>query len=159
MICPVPKNNKQVALNDCRLVALTSIVMKCFERIILKRILSFTTSYHDPYQFAYKPNRSTDDATLTLLHHAYTHLEQPGSFVRILFIDFSSAFNTIQPHLMALKLLSYNVNPKLFLWIISFLVNRTQAVRFQHVLSSSKTTSTGFSPRHCSFSCSLHTLH
>ena len=66
VICPVPKNNKPVALNDYRPIALIPIVMKCFERIILKRILSFTTSYHDPYQFAYKPNGSTDDATLTL---------------------------------------------------------------------------------------------
>ena len=29
----------------------------------------------------------------------HTHLEKPGSLVRILFFDFPSAFNTIQPHL------------------------------------------------------------
>ena len=152
------KNRKPTAFNDYRAVALTSIVMKCFERIILNRILSYTTPHHDPYQFAYKPNRSTDDATLTLLHHAYTHLEKPGSFVRILFIDFSSAFNTIQPHLLALKLLSYDVSPKLILWIMSFLVNRSQSVRFQRALSSSRTTSTG-SPQGTVLSPVLFTLY
>ena len=81
----------------------------------------------DPYQFTYKRNRSTEDATLTLLHNAYiyiyTHLEKPGSFVRILFIRFYSAFNTIQPHLMASKPLKLDINPRLILWIVDFLVN------------------------------------
>ena len=158
MICPVPKNNKPASLNDYRPVALTPIVMKCFERIVLKHLLSYTTPHHDPHQFAYKPNRSTDDATLTLLHNAYIHLEKPGSFVRILFIDFSSAFNTIQPHLMALKLLRYDVHPRLILWIVNFLVNRFQSVRFQNALSSSKTTSTG-SPQGTVLSPVLFTLY
>ena len=79
-ICPVPKNNKPKALNDFRPVALTSILMKCFERIFLTRLITQTKPYLDPYQFAYKPNRSTDDATLTLLQHAYTHLEKNKIF-------------------------------------------------------------------------------
>ncbi len=158
IICPVPKNKNPISLNDYRPIALTSIVMKCFERIILNLILSYTEPFHDPYQFAYKPNRSTEDATLTLLHHAYTHLEQPDSFVRILFVDFSSAFNTIQPHLMAHKLLTFNVNPKLIMWVLSFLVNRSQFVRFQQSLSSTKTTSTG-SPQGTVLSPLLFTLY
>ena len=129
--------------NDFRPVALTSIAMKTFERIVLQKILIQTQHALDPHQFAYKRNRSSDDATLTLLHNAYTHLDQPGSFVRILFIDFSSAFNTIQPHLMALKLMALDVCPKLIRWIVDFLVNRSQSVRFQHAISDSCITSTG----------------
>jgi hypothetical protein len=132
--------------------------MKCFERIVLKHILSYTTPHLDQNQFAYKPNRSTEDAILTLLHNAYTHLEKPGSFVRVLFVDFSSAFNTIQPHLMALKLLALNVSPRLILWICSFLVNRSQSVRFQQALSSTQSTSTG-SPQGTVLSPVLFTLY
>ena len=33
---PIPKKEKVTAINDLRLVALTPIVMKCLERIILK---------------------------------------------------------------------------------------------------------------------------
>ena len=107
VICPVQNNNKKQkrnpCLNDYRLIAMTSTVMTCFERIILHQLMKRTKPHLDQYQFAYNHNRSTKDATLTLLHNAYTHLEKPGSFVRIVFIDFSSAFNTIQPHLMASK--------------------------------------------------------
>eukprot|EP00745_Piridium_sociabile_P040895 TRINITY_DN7963_c0_g1_i8.p1 TRINITY_DN7963_c0_g1~~TRINITY_DN7963_c0_g1_i8.p1 ORF type:complete len:536 (+),score=69.46 TRINITY_DN7963_c0_g1_i8:209-1816(+) len=103
IICPIPKKKSPTTLNDYRPIALTSIVMKCFERIVLRYLLTFTSQHFDPLQFAYKPNRSIDDAILTLLHNAFFHLNNRGSFVRILFIDFSSAFNTIQPHLLAKK--------------------------------------------------------
>ena len=142
-ICPVPKNNKPKSMNDYRPVALTSLVMKVFERIVLQKLLCQTKPFVDQNQFAYRSNRSTSDATLALLHHCYEHLEQSNSFVRILFIDFSSAFNTIQPHLMARKLLGYGVDHRLVLWIVNFLVNRTQSVRFQAALSSQLETSTG----------------
>ena len=128
--CPVPKNNRPASLNDYRPVALTPIVMKSFERLILKSILSYVSPRLDPFQFAYEPNRSTDDVTLTVLQNAYSHLEKPGSLVRILFVDFSSALNTIQSHLMAQKLLTYSVSSRLTLWITRFLVNRFHSVHF-----------------------------
>ena len=158
IISPVPKSRNPKELNDFRPVALTSIVMKCFERVVLQRLLNKTQHAQDPLQFAYKQDRSTDDATLTLLHNAYTHLDKPRSFVRILFIDFSSAFNTIQPHLMALKLLKLNVCPKLILWIIDFLVQRSQTVCFQGSLSQPHSTSTG-SPQGTVLSPVLFTLY
>ena len=142
-ISPVPKNNKPKSMNDYRPVALTSLVMKVFERIVLQKLLPQTKPFLDQNQYAYKSNRSTSDATLALLHHCYEHLEKTNSFVRILFIDFSSAFNTIQPHLMARKLLGYGVDHRLTLWIVNFLVDRTQSVRFQAALSSQLQTSTG----------------
>ena len=143
VICPVPKNNKPSTLNDYRPVALTSVVMKCFEKVVLSRLVPRIQPHADPLQFAYKKNRGTDDATLTLLHHAFTHLDHKGSFVRVRFIDFSSAFNTIQLHVLAHKLTQTGVNAKLVLWIVNFLVERTQKVHFMNSVSSSMTTSTG----------------
>ena len=132
--------------------------MKCFERIILHQLMKHTKSHLDPYHFAYKHNGSTEDATLTLLHNAYTHLEKPGSFVRILFINFSSAFNTIQPHLMASKILKLDVNSRLILWIVDFLVSRSQTVRHQAALLSSRFISTG-SPQGIVLSPILFTIY
>ena len=40
----------------------------------------------------------------TALHAALTHLEQQGSYARLLFIDFSSAFDTILSHRLVSKL-------------------------------------------------------
>ena len=39
-----------------------------------------------------------EDATLTLFDLISSHLDSAGTTVRVMFMDFSSAFNTIQPH-------------------------------------------------------------
>ena len=55
---------------------------------------------------------------LYMLHWAYAYLDVPGSYVRIMFFDFSSAFNTIQPPILKDKLLGMGVAPSLTSWII-----------------------------------------
>ncbi len=91
-------------LNDYRPIALTPIIMKCFERLVMQKIKTSLPNTLDPLQFAYRPTRSTDDAISTTLHLALTHLENKDSYVRMLFIDFSSAFNTIIPQQLINKL-------------------------------------------------------
>ena len=44
----------------------------------------------DPLQFPYHPNRSTDDTIAIALHTALSHLEKRNTYVRMLFIDYSS---------------------------------------------------------------------
>ena len=102
-ICPVPKSRSPSELNDYRPAALTSVVMKCFERIVLQRLLTQTQHLLDPHQFAYKQNRSIDDARCTTQQCLPSSGGQIPLFVSVLFVDLSSAFNTIQPHKMALK--------------------------------------------------------
>ena len=104
IVVPVPKMSSPSELNHFRPVALTSIVMKCFERLILSHILPHDQSQLDPYQFAYRSRRGTDDAIACLLHTLFKHMETAGNYARILFIYFSSAVNTIQRHVMIDKL-------------------------------------------------------
>ncbi len=54
VIIPVPKNSKPSCLNDYRPVALTSTVMKVFERLLKKHICSSIPATLDPLQFAYR---------------------------------------------------------------------------------------------------------
>ena len=96
-IIPVPKKRSPSQLNDYRPVALTSVPFKCAERVILRELRLQTAAHQDPLQFAYTKNRSTEDAILTLLHNLYQHLDKPRTYARVLFVDFSSAFNTIHP--------------------------------------------------------------
>ncbi len=104
-IIPVPKNSKPSCLNDYRPVALTSTVMKVFERLLKKHICSSIPATLDPFQFAYRPNRSTDDAISQVLHSSLTHIDsKTNNYVRLLFIDYGSAFNTIVPTKLAVKL-------------------------------------------------------
>ena len=67
----------------------------------------------DPLQFAYCPNRSTDDAISIALHTALSHLDKRNTHGRIIFIDYSSAFNTIVPSKLITKLRTLGLNPGL----------------------------------------------
>ncbi|KAI4884740.1 hypothetical protein NFI96_025547 [Prochilodus magdalenae] len=103
-IVPVPKHPTASAPNDFRPVALTPIISKCFERLVLSHLKSCLPATLDPHQFAYRSNRSTEDAISTALHTALTHLDCQNSYVRMLFIDFSAAFNTVIPSKLITKL-------------------------------------------------------
>jgi hypothetical protein len=48
-----------------------------------------------PLQFAYHPNKSTDDSISIALHISLSHLDKRNTYVRMLFIDNNSVFNTI----------------------------------------------------------------
>ncbi len=134
----MPKNNKLSCLNDYRPVALTSTVMKVFERLVKNHICSSIPATLDPLQFAYRPNRSTDDAISQVLHSSLTHIDSNnGNYVRLLFIDYSSAFNTIVPTKLAVKLSDLGLNTSLCDWIQDFLTGRPQVVKMGQFISNS----------------------
>lgn len=87
-------------------------------------------------QFAYWANRSTDDAISTALNSALTHLDSKDSSVRMLFLDFGSAFNTIIPQQLIQKLDCLELNISLCNWFLDFLTGRPQAVRVGNSASS-----------------------
>ena len=158
-IIPVPKTSSPACLNDYRPVALTSVVMKCFERLIKNYICSSLPPTLDPLQFAYRHNRSTDDAVSQVLHTTLSHLDrQKGGYVRMLFIDYSSAFNTIVPSRLAEKLIGLGLNTHLCAWVLDFLTARPQVVRMGRHTSSSLILSTG-SPQGCVLSPLLYSLY
>ncbi|KAI4881784.1 hypothetical protein NFI96_011481, partial [Prochilodus magdalenae] len=96
-VVTLPKKSVVTCLNDYRPVALTPIVMKCFKRIVMSHIQETIPDTLDPLQFAYRQNHSTDDAVNIAIHTALTHLEGRDTYVRMLFIDYRSAFNTVIP--------------------------------------------------------------
>jgi hypothetical protein len=136
---------------------LTSIIMKCFERLVMSHIKSILPPTLDPFQFAYRAKRSTEDAICSTLHPALTHLEKRDSYVRLLFIDFSSAFNTIIPQQLICKLDKLGLSTYLCNWLLDFLCQRPQVVRVGNNISSCITLSTG-APQGCVLSPLLFTL-
>ena len=101
-IIPVPKKTSITDLNDYRPVALTSVVMKCFD-----------VEVQD-----------------------------------VVFVDYSSAFNTIVPDILVEKLAGLK----------NFLTNRPQVVTVGQAHSATLTLSTG-SPQGCVLSPLLYTLY
>ena len=103
--------------------------MKCFERMVMAYINSILPDTLDPLQFAYRHNRSTDDAISIALHSALSHLDKRNTYVRVLFLDYSSAFNTVVPTKLITKLRILGLNTSLCNWILDFVKDRPQVVR------------------------------
>ncbi len=102
-VVPVPKHAGAMALNDFCPVAFIIIIAKCLDRLVLSHLKNCLTPTLDPYQFAYKSNRSTEDAIASALHFALTHLDRTSTYVR----HFSSASDTAIPSKLISKLFVY----------------------------------------------------
>ncbi len=121
--------------------------MKSFERLVLAHLKDSTGPLLDPpLQFAYRPNRSVDDAVNMGLHYNLQHLDKPGTYARILFVDLRSAFNTIIPDTLQNKLTQLSVPTSICQWITSFLTDRQQLMRLGELTSNTRTISTGALP-------------
>ncbi len=139
-------------------VALTPIFSKCFEKLVREHICSVLPASLDPLQFAYRSNHSTDDAIAFTLHTALSHLENKNTYVRMLFVDYSSPFNTIVPATLVAKLQTLGLNRSLCSWILDFLTGRSQVVRMGNNTSSPLTLNTG-APQGCVLSPLLYSLY
>ncbi len=130
VIIPVPKYSKPSCLNDYRLVALTSTVMKVFERLLKKHICSSIPATLDLFSLPIGQIGLLMMPFSQVLHSSLTHIDSKnGNYVRLLFIDYSSAFNTIVPTKLAVKLSDLGLNTSLCDWIQDFLTARPQVVK------------------------------
>ena len=91
------------------------------------------------------------------IHEILNHLEKPNSYVRVLFLDYSSAFNNIIPKSLFEKLLVLDFPVDICNWILDFLVNRPQIVKIKNNMSSSLVLSTGAS-QGCILSPTLYSI-
>ena len=156
-IIPVPKKAKVASLNDYRPVALTSVVMKVLERLVLRHLQSLTSEKMDALQFAYRANRSVDDAIALALHFVLQHLESPDRYARLLFVDYSSAFNTVIPQKLFNKLQSFDLPLSTCHWLLNFLLHRPQSVKIGPNISQTLILNTG-TPQGCVLSPLLYCL-
>ncbi len=133
--------------------------MKVFERLVKSQHLLLHPCYLGPSSVCLSPNRSTDDAISHILHSSLTHIDSNnGNYVRLLFIDYSSAFNTIVPIKLAPKLTDLGLNSSLCDWIQDFLTGRPQVVKVGQFISNSITLNVG-APQGCVLSPMLYSLY
>lgn len=71
------------------------------ERLVVNVLKEEDKLSLDPFQFAYKPKArgGTEDAINCISHLVNRHLEDTQEYALLLFIDFSSAFNTLHPRI------------------------------------------------------------
>lgn len=82
----------------------------------------------------------------------------PGTYARILFVDFSSVFNAVDPQILSIKLSQLSISLAVCQWIFNFLTDWKQQVRHTDITSGVRTISTGV-PQGCDLSALLVSLY
>ncbi len=83
VIIPVPKNSKTLLPEWLSSSCPHINSHEGFERLLKKHICTSIPATLDPLQFAYRPNRSTDDAISQVLHSSLTHIDSKnGNYVQ-----------------------------------------------------------------------------
>ena len=117
VIKPVPKVPHPKCNKDYRPNAITCHLCKVLEKLIKPYIISNTNI--DPLQFTYQTKRSLQDALMCLLTSITRFIDiRPTNYVRALFLDFSSAFNTINVSTLISRMAHLDVS--IMNWVLSF---------------------------------------
>ena len=91
--------------------------MKVFVWLLCKCLYSIAL---DPYHFAYRTNRSVNDAVFLCLHSISLHIEYRSTYIRVCLWIPAPHFNTIGPTKPIPTLQEQGVSTPLCKWIFNF---------------------------------------
>jgi len=136
-VVPVYKKGDSQDPKNYRPISLLPIVNKIFEKIILNKILDFmdTMEIKDTEQYGYKKSLGTSDAILKFCHNISSYLDS-GDYCIAIFMDLSSAFDTLNREVLLKKLSYLGIKGHASSLLESYFDNRRQSVRISGVLSN-----------------------
>ena len=128
-VMPIHKRNDKHVPGNHRLISLTSVVIKVFERILHRYLVSALENHHllSSSQFGFRAKRSTISLLVDAVDDWSLCLEQRGT-VHCLLLDFAKAFDSILHERLLLKLSSLGIRCNLHKWLRFFLTQRKQRV-------------------------------
>ena len=130
-IRPIPKIACPSKYKDYRPISILFHLGKLSEEVIINKMRSKLEAEIDPAQFAYQPNIGSVDALIKLFDDFTSELDNPNvKFIQSAAMDFSKAFDRLQPAILIEKMKRYNFNPRIISLISNFLDMRMQCVRY-----------------------------
>ena len=137
-VIPLPKKcPPRLIENDIRpIISLTQIISKTFESIIMTLVDTLLEEKINDSQYGGTSGTCTTDALVEMLHQWYEATDACNTYVRIIALDFSKAFDLINHEILLAKLEANGVPPHVLRWMASFLLDRTQRVEIGKHTSS-----------------------
>ena len=135
-IIPIHKGGHQGLASNYRPIALTSHIIKVFEKVVRNYLVKFLdeTNAFNPSQHGFRIGRSCLSQLLTHYDNIISLLES-GVNVDTIYLDFAKAFDKVDHSIVLKKLSLIGIRGKILSWIESFLTNRTQKVMVNGFLS------------------------
>ena len=135
-IIPIHKGGHQGLAANYRPIALTSHIIKVFEKVIRNHLVNFLheNNLFNSDQHGFRIGRSCLSQLLAHYDRIVSLLES-GVNVDTIYLDFSKAFDKVDHTILLKKLSLIGIRGKMLTWIKSFLTSRTQRVMVNGVLS------------------------
>jgi hypothetical protein len=135
-IIPIHKGGHQGLPSNYRPIALTSLIIKLFEKIVRTNIVEYLDGNNllNKSQHGFRKARSCVSQLLDHYDKILTLLES-GFNVDTIYLDFAKAFDKVDHAIVLEKLSLLGIKGKLLGWIKSFLTDRTQYVIVNGFLS------------------------
>ena len=133
----MPKKHSPGSLErDIRPISLTPILAKVLEAIVLNWVDDVITPQLDERQFGGLSGTGTTDALVEMVHKWYEATDKSDTFVRVLLVDYSKAFDHINHEILIAKLCGMGLPAHLVRWMASFLIDRQQCVKICDTVSN-----------------------
>ena len=139
-IAPLHKGGSKSIPKNYRPIALTSHIIKIFERVVRSKITEYLESHdlYNPGQHGFRAGRSCLSQLIDHYDKVLNTMEQRGN-VDVIYTDFAKAFDKCDHGVIAHKIKKIGITGKLGRWIHIFLTNRIQAVVVNQTKSSNST--------------------
>ena len=128
-IVPIHKGACKGTPKNYRPVALTSHLIKVFEKVLRSHIMAHMedNNLFNPHQHGFRAGRSCLSQLVAHLDLIIQQLEK-GNNVDVIYLDFSKAFDKVDFLITLKKINSLGIKGKVGRWIQSFLTGRSQTV-------------------------------
>ena len=130
MIIPVFKKGSKMQPKNYRPIALTSNIIKIFERVIRSQLVDYIECNNliTENQHGFRKGHSCMSELLAHYQEVVSNLAYEDAGSDVIYLDFAKAFDKVDHDLLQKKLQCYGIRGKLFNWLSSFLSDRTQTV-------------------------------
>ena len=144
IITPIYKGGSRGEAQNYRPVALTSHVIKIFEKIVVKKITTFLEDNQlmNANQHGFRSQRSCLSQLLAHYELILDTLESNNS-ADVIYLDFAKAFDKVDHGILLHKLKALNITGDVAVWIHDFLSGRKQQVVVDGTLSEKSSVISG----------------
>ena len=136
-ISPIPKNIPVMRIdNDIRPIAVTCPISKIAESFVSSLFNQHFVDHLDVNQHGSTKGRSTVTALIHFSHSIFVASDDNRNIIRLLFVDFSKAFDLIDHSVLYKKLTDLEFPAHVRLWSLAFVQQRKQFVKLGNYVSN-----------------------
>ena len=130
IIVPIPRE-QPARIDRLRPVALTDHFIKVAEKFMTKWVVEDFGPNLDVKQFGSRSGRSTNHCLVDIVNFLAKNTDiMLNTRTTAVTTDFTSAFDRVDHAVVVSKIILSGCRPAIILWIVDFLCNRTQSVRY-----------------------------